>query len=343
VTPPARAKPPRAKPPRAASEPRDFRAHPLFAEVLARPDDVAPRLVLADRLIELGDPRGEFIQLQCAAEESAERATLDDRAKKLLKKHQPAWLKPFKQHVRYTIFRRGFVDHYLAEPPLVLAGLATVVAHEPVRSLKIQSMKRGDAPEIGKLPALARLARLDVESNRMTTDEGVALFSSPHLASLRELNASRNPFGDLGVVAIVQNLVHLRSLSLGMVGTGASGIAALAAAACVPTLEHLSIHDAEIDAGGFAPLARAPLVALRSLMVWNCSIGDAGALALAASPHLGKLETLRCVGCGIGVEGMRAIARSTTLASLRWFEPGAGDRPPPEVAAELRARFPPRG
>ncbi len=38
----------------------------LFAEVYARPDDDAPRLVLADHLLELGDPRGEFLALQLA-------------------------------------------------------------------------------------------------------------------------------------------------------------------------------------------------------------------------------------------------------------------------------------
>jgi uncharacterized protein (TIGR02996 family) len=54
----------------------DLTKEPLFAEVLARPDDEAPRLVLADRLIEAGDPRGEFIQLQCAA---ARRPTLRPR------------------------------------------------------------------------------------------------------------------------------------------------------------------------------------------------------------------------------------------------------------------------
>lgn len=36
----------------------------LLADVIAAPDDDAPRLVLADRLMEQGDPRGEFIAAQ---------------------------------------------------------------------------------------------------------------------------------------------------------------------------------------------------------------------------------------------------------------------------------------
>src|SRR5579871_1974309 len=37
----------------------------LLAEIVARPTDDEPRLVLADRLQQAGDPRGEFIAVQC--------------------------------------------------------------------------------------------------------------------------------------------------------------------------------------------------------------------------------------------------------------------------------------
>lgn len=37
--------------------------HPLFAEILARPTDPGPRLVLADALIERGEPYGEYLHL----------------------------------------------------------------------------------------------------------------------------------------------------------------------------------------------------------------------------------------------------------------------------------------
>ncbi len=34
--------------------------------IIERPDDDAPRLIYADWLDERGDPRGEFIRVQCA-------------------------------------------------------------------------------------------------------------------------------------------------------------------------------------------------------------------------------------------------------------------------------------
>ena len=37
----------------------------LRTAIFANPDDDAPRLVYADWLLERGDPRGEFIQIQC--------------------------------------------------------------------------------------------------------------------------------------------------------------------------------------------------------------------------------------------------------------------------------------
>src|SRR5438132_311847 len=38
----------------------------LVDELLARPDDLALRLVIADRLQDAGDPRGELVAVQCA-------------------------------------------------------------------------------------------------------------------------------------------------------------------------------------------------------------------------------------------------------------------------------------
>jgi uncharacterized protein (TIGR02996 family) len=322
----------------------DLLKEPLFAEVLAHPDDDAPRLVLADRLMEAGDPRGEFIRLQCMVEQETDDAKTRDlkaRAQKILKKNQPAWLKPFKPFVRSTLFRRGFVDYYLAEPPLVFKGIATVVQHTPVRGLRIQSMKRGDAAKLGNVAELRRLSHLDVSSGRINTEDATVLFASPHLASLRTLDASRNFFGDEGVQVLARaaHLSKLARLGLSHVQMGMKGVAAIATASFIRNLESLSMDGAAIDPEAFAPLASAPLVSLRRLMIWNCKIGDAGARALAESPHLGKLEELRAVNCDIGVAGMLAIARSKTLSALRWFEPFAGDGPK-EVMAELHARFP---
>ena len=80
----------------------------LWAEVAAAPHDREPRLVLADYLVQHGDPRGELIALQCAG---TGKATV--RATKLLTVHLKSWLGP----IAPLLTRRGCVwrDGMLAE------------------------------------------------------------------------------------------------------------------------------------------------------------------------------------------------------------------------------------
>lgn len=64
----------------------------LEAALLDQPDDVATHMAYADHLLEQGDPRGEFIQVQLALEDPArspaQRETLRRREAELLQQHQ---------------------------------------------------------------------------------------------------------------------------------------------------------------------------------------------------------------------------------------------------------------
>ncbi|MCP3142764.1 TIGR02996 domain-containing protein [Pyxidicoccus sp. QH1ED-7-1] len=76
----------------------------LLARVYAHPDDDSARLVLADHLLEQGDPLGEFIMLQCSAQPD------EARIRELLAQHGAAWQAPLGPLVRpdSTRFERGF-------------------------------------------------------------------------------------------------------------------------------------------------------------------------------------------------------------------------------------------
>jgi uncharacterized protein (TIGR02996 family) len=64
ATPPKPKPEPKPKPkPKPKVAPADL-ASPLLADILAAPDDDAPRIVFADQLLDRGDLRGEFIHLQ---------------------------------------------------------------------------------------------------------------------------------------------------------------------------------------------------------------------------------------------------------------------------------------
>ena len=80
---------------------------PLWHEVARVRDDDGPRHVLADALIERGDPRGEMIALQLAGTSRAENLSL-----RLINRHWQSWLGELLVLVtrRGTAFRRGFLD-----------------------------------------------------------------------------------------------------------------------------------------------------------------------------------------------------------------------------------------
>lgn len=76
-----------------------------LAAIYAAPDDLSRRLVYADMLSEAGDPRGEFISLQCL---DTATATQKRRASSLLKTHGDAWLKPLNVAGTVLEWEQGF-------------------------------------------------------------------------------------------------------------------------------------------------------------------------------------------------------------------------------------------
>ncbi len=80
----------------------------FFADVWAHPLDDGPREVFADWLIQRGDPRGEFINLQLAKARGSEDGAKRERV--LLVEHGRGWLGPLEPVIsnQYT-FERGFL------------------------------------------------------------------------------------------------------------------------------------------------------------------------------------------------------------------------------------------
>ena len=79
---------------------RDPAGEALRAAVYSSPDDDAPRAAYARHLRALGDPRGEFIELQLAGAEP-------ERQRDLLLAHRRRWAEPF--DFRVAKLERGFV------------------------------------------------------------------------------------------------------------------------------------------------------------------------------------------------------------------------------------------
>jgi uncharacterized protein (TIGR02996 family) len=80
----------------------------LWREAIAEPDDDGPRIVLADLLQSLGDPRGELMSLQLL-DRPAERPDGPERVDELVYEHQERWLGRHREVALAAQFRRGLL------------------------------------------------------------------------------------------------------------------------------------------------------------------------------------------------------------------------------------------
>jgi uncharacterized protein (TIGR02996 family) len=82
--------------------------------ILDNPDDDAPRLIYADWIEEHGDPRGEFMRIQCQlaamSAEDPRRRRLERHEHDLLACHQDRWLGELRPLLSAWTFHRGFLN-----------------------------------------------------------------------------------------------------------------------------------------------------------------------------------------------------------------------------------------
>jgi uncharacterized protein (TIGR02996 family) len=274
--------------------------------IIENPDDDAPRLVYADWLEERGDPRGEFIRVQCALARmgggDSRCPELQYQEQQLLGAHRAEWLGPLPQGaILYEpIFRRGFLEEVSLGPRTFLELGEQLFRLHPLRRLSF--LGPDEEHHFAALAASPLLARLTALCIRGINDRGAeVLAASPHLTRLTALDLSQGRLGPGGARALASSpaLKQLNSLSLYANVIGPQGAEALATS---PYLARLTC----LDLGGLS---------CRYGDVEN-NIGDRGAEALAASPYLTRLAKLTLYLNLLGDAGVRALAASPTLANL---------------------------
>jgi uncharacterized protein (TIGR02996 family) len=108
--------------------------------ILQNPADDTPRLIYADWLDERGEPRGEFIRIQCRLAQLAataeRRPLLEQSERELLDHHQDRWLGSLRSLLSAWTFRRGFLDEITIPAAIYLQNPAF---HRPatVRHVKV--------------------------------------------------------------------------------------------------------------------------------------------------------------------------------------------------------------
>src|SRR5262245_1555069 len=102
----------------------------FLEDIKAHPEDDVPRLILADWLDERGDPRGEFLRVQCqmAASEwgTSDSDALARRQRDLIAQHARAWTAPLAPFVLDRHFWRGLLRVNVRADRLLEAAKAGV-------------------------------------------------------------------------------------------------------------------------------------------------------------------------------------------------------------------------
>jgi uncharacterized protein (TIGR02996 family) len=184
----------------------------LLAAVLRDPEDDAPRLVMADWLIERGDPRGELVRQQCQPGAAGFPPEL--------RRYWRRWSAPLWPLARRWTFRRGFVESL--QGCSVPAREAWEALHrlEPVRSVGVRLCPgQGEA-----LQWLPQPGHLDLQlEGPLGPDEVSALLRSPCLGGIRSLRLRGMRDESVAVLAQSDRLAGLRELELSGDTTGPLG------------------------------------------------------------------------------------------------------------------------
>jgi uncharacterized protein (TIGR02996 family) len=268
----------------------------LLADVLEDPDSDEKRLVYADWLTAIGDPRGELISVQIAL---ARAVPDDDDYPSLLRRSDElvAALAP----PPYWRYVRGFVEQAQILDEDFEGALRRLLLREPVTSL---------AGQVTDTPLLAWIRRLDVNDAN--------ILESPHLGELRELAIS-TPIGDVDAMRIAA-LSSLEVLEVPAFNLTEEAVADLIA---MPMLREIKIFGPRglgvTVLGGLTrfelAMQNANLAALlgRLRSVTSLSVPDEGqAGVLAAWPGLARLESLAITSRA--PDEIRAILDSPHLA-----------------------------
>jgi uncharacterized protein (TIGR02996 family) len=201
--------------------------------ILADPADEAVRLIYADWLEERGDPRGEFIRVQCELARlpygSPRRPGLEKREWQLYRTRGADWRLVLPEWARkWSVFRRGFVEDVQVNAGAFLQGADVLFRSAPIRCAQLSAAAPLVA-ELAALPWLGQLVTLDLANNALGNGGARALAGSPRLARLQALYLGGNDIGDRGAEALAASpyLGGLQTLHLGGNPLGAAGRGAL--------------------------------------------------------------------------------------------------------------------
>jgi uncharacterized protein (TIGR02996 family) len=274
----------------------------LEEALVENPDDLAAHMAYADHLMEQGDPRGEFIQVQLAlgitGKTTTQRDSLQHREQELALAHHREWLGTLAplllgeggqvSHLFQVYgvegphgsaaFARGWLDrlHIKALTPQLVVALSVTAATQVclLRHLHIDSCPYFAPMSKARCLRNVRVFRLGAPQNSVPW----VVDTIRHMPRLEELHLQATGYSviDLLRLPVMENV---RVLTL----TGMTDLAC-------QWLGHAGV-----------------LQQLRVLDLSDSLITDQGARFLASAPDLGRLDCLDVQGTEIGRQGWQRL------------------------------------
>ena len=313
----------------------------LEAQIDAAPDDDALYAVYGDLLARRGDPRGELIALQLAAQAQTGKAAdkLRALATKYLTTHAAALLGPLAPHADALTWRSGFIRRIeLASSPRVdvAAVVAQVLPHPSGRFVVELALKLEGADEADRvLAVLAEAAPRAVRQLEVVARVGLGL--AEMLEPRRDDERALELADVLARVPLLERLVvTARGIELGEVALPHAERVQLAAAtltatcmravvrAAWPELERLELR---FGTRGALPatfedvrplLARADVPALTHLRLRNAPFAGAIVRTLVGAPLFAQLQVVDLShGSMTPADAAFVVANAAAFAHLR--------------------------
>jgi uncharacterized protein (TIGR02996 family) len=294
--------------------------HMAFLEdIIASPEDDAPRLIYADWLEENGDEaRAEFIRLQVARAKAEGGLEVPERGREaeLLAAHRARWTAGLSGRAHRALFRRGFVEGVQVDPGQTEAfrkGLTNLCRSFPLRLLRLESPDNACLKDVVERIAKGRLhaEQLDIDLEEAATPGPwfERLLELPPAAKLRSLlieHENATPEWDR-LIARLDEPGPLRNLTELGIGFGTTDepispevIERLTASPVLGSLTKLHIPFSRFGTEGMRTLATSPLRAkLTHLDVGCCHVPYEGWRLLVEGPNVGRLKWLGLIGAHV--------------------------------------------
>ena len=312
----------------------------FLAEIINNPDDDTPRLIYADWLEEQGDPRSEFIRLQC---EIASRPSYDpalselrEQEQRFLDQHAPNWSKPVLRYAQNIHYERGLISKVTLRLSDASDRVHRISRLTPLQKVKLIQVSKGRMIQFIGSPELGLLSELDFSNEQLGPQVMKELASCEYLDSIRALRLSKCQLNHASIKALTNSpaLRNLNELYLDSNRIDGRGINSLVNSSLLKNLKKIDLTNNPLESADLALLLRqGDLKNLESLYLHG--LEDNEPLLPLAEAELPNLKHLQLAGPQAGLEMLEALHNSTLLDSLNSLEL----YPPENLATESSNRW----